>query len=327
MNALADKLQKVRAAASVRWVEIDDRHAGQRLDNFLLGLLKGAPKSLVYRVVRSGEVRVNGARAAVDLRLGLGDRIRIPPLRLPQPTAEASRSAPPVEFPVLHEDSALLIIDKPAGVAVHGGSGVSSGVIEQLRAARPAARMLELVHRLDRDTSGALIIACRRSALTALHDAMRQGRVGKRYLAWVWGDWSGQERIVRLPLLRFLTPQGERRVRVSPEGQFAGTRLRCLARGVFPGFGAVSLMQADLETGRTHQIRVHLAHLGHPLIGDEKYGSFELNKSLDKTMHKRMFLHAFRLSFTHPDDASKMRIEAPVPPAFHAFAEACNASI
>jgi 23S rRNA pseudouridine955/2504/2580 synthase len=327
MNALAAKLEKVRAAASVRWVEIDERHVGQRLDNFLLNVLKGAPKSLIYRVVRSGEVRVDGARASADLRLALGNRVRIPPLRLPTPEDAASPRAPAVEFPVLHEDDSLLVIDKPAGVAVHGGSGVSSGVIEQLRAARPQARMLELVHRLDRDTSGALIIACRRPALVMLHEAMRTGQVGKRYLAWVWGHWQGGERIVRLPLMRYLTPEGERRVRVSPEGQFAGTRLRCLAHGVYPGLGPVSLMQADLETGRTHQIRVHLGHLGHPLVGDEKYGQYELNKELDKTMHKRMYLHAFKLSFPHPVDERKMRIEAPMPAAFRAFAEACHASV
>ena len=307
---------------------IDDTQAGQRLDNFLIGLLKGAPKSLVYRVVRSGEVRVNGGRAQADQRLALGDRVRIPPVRLATPTAAMARAhAPAVEFPVLYEDEHLLVINKPAGVAVHGGSGVSSGVIEQLRAARPQARMLELVHRIDRETSGALIIACRRPALTALHDAMRHGQVGKRYLAWVWGRWTAGAQTVRLPLQRYLTAEGERRVRVSEEGQSAGTRLKCLAVGEYPGLGPVSLMQADLETGRTHQIRVHLAHLGFPLVGDEKYGRFELNKLLDKTQYNRMFLHAFKLKFSHPITGAVMHIEAPMPPAFIAFAQACHASV
>lgn len=312
----------------MRWVDIDETHAGQRLDNFLLGLLKGAPKSLIYRVVRSGEVRVNGARAPVDQRLAEGDRIRVPPVRLGLASTESPRMrVPAVEFPVLFEDEHLLVINKPDGVAVHGGSGVSSGVIEQLRAARPQERMLELVHRIDRETSGALIIARRRLALTGLHDAMRQGQIGKRYLAWVWGRWEGPDRLVRLPLLRYLTPEGERRVRVSEQGQFAGTRLRCLAQGNYPELGPVSLMQADLETGRTHQIRVHLAHLGHPLVGDEKYGHYELNKLLDKTEFKRMFLHAFRISFTHPVDGSRQRVEAPMPQAFSAFAEVSHASL
>jgi 23S rRNA pseudouridine955/2504/2580 synthase len=341
MNALAAKLEKVPAAGQrlsvqvadlsapvVRWVVIDDTHVGQRLDNFLIGLLKGAPKSLIYRVVRSGEVRVNGARAPVDQRLELGDRIRIPPVRLAsRPSETRSTRVPAVEFPVLFEDEHLLVINKPAGVAVHGGSGVSSGVIEQLRAARPQARMLELVHRIDRETSGALIIARRRPALTALHESMRQGQVGKRYLAWTWGRWSGPAQTIRLPLLRYLTPEGERRVRVSDDGQFAGTRLKCLAVGEYPGLGPVSLMQADLETGRTHQIRVHLAHLGFPLVGDEKYGQYELNKLLDKTDHNRMFLHAFKLKFVHPVDGSSVLIEAPIPATFSAFAEACHAPV
>lgn len=330
MNALAAKVEKVPAATekalTARWVDIDEAHAGQRLDNFLLGLLKGAPKSLIYRVVRSGEVRVNGARATADQRLLDGDRVRIPPVRLADSGSSGPRvRAPAVEFPVLFEDAHLLVIDKPSGVAVHGGSGVSSGVIEQLRASRPSERMLELVHRIDRETSGALIIARRRQSLTALHDAMRHGQVGKRYLAWVWGAWDGPERLIRLPLLRYLTPEGERRVRVSEEGQFAGTRLKCLARGRYPGLGDVSLMQADLETGRTHQIRVHLAHLGHPLVGDEKYGRFESNKILDKTELSRMFLHAFRITFDHPAGGGRQRIEAPLPQAFRAFAEVCHA--
>lgn len=341
MNALAAELEKVPAAgprgsgralsepeSAVRWVIIDDTRAGQRLDNFLINLLKGAPKSLVYRVVRSGEVRVNGGRAQADQRLVLGDRVRIPPVRLAIQSEAATRaSAPAVEFPVLYEDDHLLVINKPAGVAVHGGSGVSSGVIEQLRAARPQSRMLELVHRIDRETSGALMIARRRQALTSLHEAMRHGQVGKRYLAWVWGRWTAGAQTVRLPLLRYLTSEGERRVRVSEEGQSAGTRLKCLAVGEYRGLGPVSLMQADLETGRTHQIRVHLAHLGFPLVGDEKYGRFEFNKLLDKTPHNRMFLHAFKLKFTHPVEGAPRRIEAPLPASFAAFAEASHASV
>ncbi|HYF58696.1 MAG TPA: RluA family pseudouridine synthase [Burkholderiaceae bacterium] len=302
-------------------VTIDEANAGQRLDNFLLSRLKGVPKSHVYRIVRSGEVRVDRGRVAPDHRLEIGQVVRIPPVRTAAPDATAP--APPQEFPVLHEDDALLAIDKPSGVAVHGGSGVSFGVIEQLRAARPHAKLLELVHRIDRETSGVLLIAKKRAALAAMHDAMREQRVRKRYLAIALGDWSGPPRALRFPLHKFTTPEGERRVVVRDGGQASGTRVRAKARLRHPRIGPVTLVECDLETGRTHQIRVHLAHVGHPLAGDEKYGVFELNKSLEKMGHKRMFLHAFRVAFAHPSDGREVRLEAPLPAAFERFLGEC----
>ena len=330
MNALAAKPEAPSASAAphrpdVRQVSIDDAHAGQRLDNFLIAQLKGVPKSHVYRIVRSGEVRVNKGRVAPDHRLAHGDVVRIPPVRVA--AREDPVPVPPQEFPVLFEDESLLAIDKPIGVAVHGGSGVSFGVIEQLRSSRPQARLLELVHRIDRDTSGILLVAKKRAALVAMHDAMREGRVRKRYLAIVAGDWDGPARALRFPLHKYLTAEGERRVIVRDGGQAAGTRVRARQRMRHPRFGPMTLIEADLETGRTHQIRVHLAHVGHPLLGDEKYGRFELNKSLEKQGHKRMFLHAFQVSFRHPSDEREVRLEAPMPTAFRQLIGACDATV
>jgi 23S rRNA pseudouridine955/2504/2580 synthase len=330
MNALAAKPEASSAtgepsATDVRRITIDEAHAGQRLDNFLLSQLKGVPKSHVYRIVRSGEVRVDKGRAAPDHRLAIGEVVRIPPVRVAASSTDAP--PPPKEFPVLFEDDALLAIDKPSGVAVHGGSGVSFGVIEQLRSARPQARFLELIHRIDRETSGILLIAKKRSALTAMHDAMRRQHVRKRYLAIVLGDWSGPQRALRFPLHKYTTAEGEKRVVVREGGQEAGTKVKARARLVHPRFGPVTLVEADLETGRTHQIRVHLAHVGHPLLGDEKYGVFELNKALEKEGHKRMFLHAFQVSFRHPADNREVRLEAPMPVAFRRFVEACDAPL
>jgi 23S rRNA pseudouridine955/2504/2580 synthase len=330
MNALAAKPEASPAPGGapppdVRFVTIDEAHAGQRLDNFLIARLKGVPKSHVYRIVRSGEVRVDKGRVAPEHRLAAGEVVRIPPVRVAAP--ERTGAAPPSEFPVLLEDDALLAIDKPPGVAVHGGSGVAFGVIEQLRAARPQAKLLELVHRIDRETSGVLLVAKKRAALAAMHDAMREGRVRKRYLALAVGDWSGPARALRFPLHKYTTAEGERRVVVADGGQAAGTRVRALKRLRHPRFGAVTLLECDLETGRTHQIRVHLAHAGHPLLGDEKYGLFELNRALQKTGHKRMFLHAYKVSFRHPSDDRAVHLEAPVPAAFDRFVEGCDAPV
>jgi 23S rRNA pseudouridine955/2504/2580 synthase len=330
MNALAAKPEAAPASVGVappdvRFVTVDEAHAGQRLDNFLIARLKGVPKSHVYRIVRSGEVRVDKGRVAPDHRLAAGEVVRIPPVRVAVPDRVAP--APAAEFPVLLEDEALLVIDKPPGVAVHGGSGVAFGVIEQLRAARPQAKLLELVHRIDRETSGVLLVAKKRAALAAMHDAMREGRVRKRYLALAKGDWTGPERALRFPLHKYTTADGERRVVVADGGQAAGTRVRVLRRLSHPRFGPVSLLECDLETGRTHQIRVHLAHVGHPLLGDEKYGDYNLNKSLQKSGHKRMFLHAFQVGFRHPSDSRPIRLEAPLPQAFGRFAEDCDAPV
>jgi 23S rRNA pseudouridine955/2504/2580 synthase len=253
-------------APAVQFVTIDAAHAGQRLDNFLLRLCKGVPKSHLYKAVRSGEVRVNRGRVAVDYRLLLSDVVRIPPLRLPAPGA--AKQIPTSEFPVVFEDEALIIIDKPAGVAVHGGSGVAFGVIEQLRAARPGARFLELVHRLDRDTSGLLMVAKKRNVLLALHAMLREGRGEKYYLALVEGVWVNERQHIRLGLTKWTTRSGERRVKVDPQGQAAHTIVTLQQR-----LGKYSLVNAELRTGRTHQIRVHLAASGFPIVGDDKYGN------------------------------------------------------
>lgn len=285
---------------------IDETHAAQRIDNFLLGALKGVPRSHVYRLLRGGEVRVNSRRVEATYRLRSGDRVRIPPVR----TAEApSRKSVPrgAVFPVVYEDEALLVIDKPAGVAVHGGSGVSFGVIEQLRAARPELRFLELAHRLDRETSGLLALGKKRSALVALHAALREGRVTKKYLVLVKGSWTRLHREVELPLRKYVTRAGERRVSVEAGGQSSRTRFDLVER-----HGDFSLLEATLATGRTHQIRVQLAHLGFPIAGDDKYGDFELNRELAKWGLKRMFLHAHRLAFAHPVSGQQIDLASPL---------------
>ena len=310
----------VQAAPAVRRLAVDVESAGQRLDNFLLRLLKGVPKTHVYRVIRSGEVRVNGGRASADTRLAEGDEVRVPPVRVAQRAQAAP--APARDFPLLHEDAHLLAVDKPAGVAVHGGSGVSSGVIEQLRQARPQARFLELVPRLDRETSGVLLVACRRSALVHLQDQFRaRGAdkvVGKTYTALVVGDWPERLKVIDTPLHKFLTPDGERRVRVTtaddPDGAYALTLVRVVQR--LPGF---TLLDVTIKTGRTHQIRVHLASAGHPIAGDDKYGDFALNKRLARASAsggrlERMFLHARRLQFVHPATGQTLELKSELPP-------------
>ena len=303
-------------------VAIDEAAAGQRLDNFLARTLKGVPKSHLYRIVRSGEVRVNGRRAGPDARLAEGDRVRIPPIRTAQPSSPAAASAGAAKagerLPVLYEDDDLVAIDKPAGVAVHGGSGIAHGVIERLRAARPGARFLELVHRLDRETSGVLLVAKKRAALAALHAAWRAGAVDKRYVVLVRGRWRDAKRVVRLPVHRYTTREGERRVRVEDEGQHAQTTFRRLK--VWPRHEPpLALLEAELHTGRTHQIRVHLTHLGFPLAGDDKYGDFAWNRELAKGGLKRMFLHAASLSLAHPRTGAALALASPLPPDLAAF--------
>jgi 23S rRNA pseudouridine955/2504/2580 synthase len=295
-------------------VVVDEGRAAQRVDNFLLRELKGVPRSHVYRLLRGGEVRVNSRRVDATYRLQTGDRIRIPPVRM----SGAPSRRPPVlrdpGFRVVFEDDALLVIDKPSGVAVHGGSGVSFGVIEQLRAARPESRFLELAHRLDRETSGLLMLATKRSALVAMHAALREGRVVKRYLALVRGAWTGAERTVELPLRKRVTPSGARHVSVGEGGQSSRTDFRLVER-----CGEFSLVEATLATGRTHQIRVHLAHVGFPIAGDDRYGDFELNKALAKRGLKRMFLHAGALGFDHPLGSGRIELEAPLPAELDRF--------
>lgn len=297
---------------SVTWLEVGEEADGQRVDNFLLRIAKGVPKSHIYRILRSGEVRVNKGRVGADHRLRAGDRIRIPPIR----TADRSSQVPvPArDFTIAHEDDALLVVDKPAGTAVHGGSGVSFGVIEQLRRGRPQARFLELAHRLDRETSGLLVVAKKRAALTRLHDMFRDGVIAKRYLALVKGRWRNELQHVRLPLNKFLTAEGERRVSVTAEGKAAHSIVRLVAR-----WENFSLVEVELKTGRTHQIRVHLAHLGFPIAGDDKYGDFSLNKTLQKAGLGRMFLHAAKLSLTHPLSHAPLALESALPVALAEF--------
>ncbi len=298
----------------VRWIDVAEEESGQRIDNFLMARLKGVPKSHIYRVLRSGEVRVNSRRVEGSQRVASGDRIRVPPMRVAE--REETAPAPHFKMPVLHEDDALLALDKPSGIAVHGGSGIAHGAIESLRSMRPDARFLELVHRLDRDTSGVLLIAKKRSALVALHEMLRARAMDKRYLAGVAGRFRNELQRVSLALAKRTTGAGKH-VSVSDEGQEAETVLRRIARG--PEF---SLLEAQLLTGRTHQIRVHLAHLGHPVLADDKYGDFELNRRLRKMGLKRMFLHAASLSFAHPLTGERLVVEAPLPQDLDRFRKA-----
>jgi len=298
-------------ALAAQFVTITEEEAGQRIDNYLLRVCKGVPKSHIYRILRSGEVRVNKGRIDQLYRLEQGDLVRIPPIRVAEKTSSAA--VPGAEFKIVHEDNHLLVIDKPAGVAVHGGSGVSYGVIEQLRAARPEAKFLELVHRLDRETSGLLLLAKKRSALTNLHDQMREGHTDKRYLTAVSGNWVNKRQHVKLPLHKYTTPDGERRVVVQAGGMESHTVFSLLRK-----WEAFALLEAELKTGRTHQIRVHLASSGFPILGDEKYGDFALNKQLQKATEtrgalRRMFLHAYKITFTHPDTGARMTLQAPLP--------------
>ncbi|HEY2256502.1 MAG TPA: RluA family pseudouridine synthase [Variovorax sp.] len=323
------------AAAEVRFLTVDEESAGQRLDNYLFRHLKGVPKTHVYRIIRSGEVRINKGRVQAETRVAAGDVLRLPPVRVAvrdeEQAAGAAAAAPAREFPLLFEDDALLALDKPAGVAVHGGSGVSFGVIEQLRRARPAARFLELVHRLDRETSGILLVAKKRSALTALQDQFRERETGKTYLALVEGDWPANRKVLDAPLAKYLLPPaagatepGERRVRVvardHPDAMRAVTLVRVLARFALPGDAeGQSLLAVTIKTGRTHQIRVHLASAGHAIAGDDKYGNFERNRLLQKRGLKRMFLHAWRLQFNHPASGERVALQADLPPELQAL--------
>jgi 23S rRNA pseudouridine955/2504/2580 synthase len=299
-------------APAVRRITVDEGSAGQRLDNFLLRELKGVPKTHVYRVIRSGEVRLNKGRAAADTRLALGDEVRLPPVRMAEPKDPAA--VPPREFSVLFEDEHLLAIDKPAGVAVHGGSGVSFGVIEQLRRARPAAIFLELVHRLDKETSGVLLLAKQRQALTQVQDQFRQRGTHKVYAALVAGAWPANKKVIDVALLKTLDAQGERQVRAAAADNQDARRSITLVK-VVRSFAQHSLLDVTLKTGRTHQIRVHLAHEGHAIVGDPKYGDFAANHAMARGEHRfaRMFLHARHLAFDHPASGERVTLDAALP--------------
>ena len=306
---------------SVSLITVAEHEAGQRLDNYLIKILKGVPKSHIHRIIRAGEVRLNKKRCKPDSRIQTGDLLRIPPVR----TAEKQRSSenraqavPAREFTIIYEDDALLVIDKPAGTAVHGGSGVSFGVIEQIRRARPEARYLELVHRLDKDTSGLLMIAKKRSALVKLHEAIRNDHPKKIYLALVVGRLPNDRFHVKLPLFKYTGAQGEKMVRVSEDGQSAHTIFRVLNRfsdGLLHqvGLSDLTFVEATLKTGRTHQIRVHLQSQDCPIAGDERYGDYQANKRLQKLGLKRMFLHASELHLAHPLTGEKLILKAPLP--------------
>lgn len=289
--------------------------AGQRIDNFLAKWLKGVPKSRIYRMLRDGEVRVSGRRAKPEYKIAEGDEIRIPPVRVAEKaeTPTQPSATQPLLDRVIYRDDALLVIDKPAGQAVHGGSGISLGVIEQLRLELPQARFLELAHRLDRETSGVLVLALKRSALVELHRMLRENQIHKHYLALAHGRWRDAVRHVKLPLLR-IEADGERRVRVDDAGQQAHTVFRLQRK-----FAEFSLLDAELKTGRTHQIRVHLAALGHPLAGDTKYGNPEANRELKHRGLARMFLHAAWLEMPHPLTGVPLRLEAPLSPDLQQF--------
>ena len=301
--------------AKVTWIDVGEEEAGQRIDNYLLARLKGVPKTHIYRILRSGEVRINSRRVEASQRVVSGDRIRVPPVRVAERDDEIP--APHYRLPILFEDEHFLAIDKPSGLAVHGGSGIAHGVIESLRAMRPDAKFLELVHRLDRETSGVLLVAKRRSALTALHELLRTRDMDKRYLVAVRGRFRNEMQRVKAALAQRVNAAGEKRVSVSQDGQEAETVFRRMGRGA-----EVSLLEAELLTGRTHQIRVHLAHLKHPVLGDDKYGDFELNKRLRKEGLKRMFLHAASLGLAHPATGQALRLEAPLPKDLRAFWDA-----
>jgi len=326
---------KTAKPPSAKTITVDEESAGQRLDNFLIKHLKGVPKTHVYRIIRSGEVRINKGRVEAQTRLNAGDQVRVPPVRLSQgrelgESPSADESSPPKEFPILLEDEWMLAINKPSGVAVHGGSGVSFGVIEQLRSARPLAKFLELVHRLDKETSGILLIGKKRSALTQLQAQFKGRETGKTYLALVRGQWPSNKKVIDLPLLKYTVGatstsskgesegEGERRVKVLAHNDPAGMRAITLVK-LSRLVGGYSLLEVTIKTGRTHQIRVHLASQGYPIVGDDKYGDFEHNRELKKMGLKRMFLHAWRLRFNHPHSEKSVLLEAPLPPELQDF--------
>ena len=312
---------KIRAMTQiqqqVRLLTIEAEHEGQRIDNFLKTQLKGVPKSLIYRILRKGEVRVNKKRIKPEYKLCTGDEVRVPPVRVAEknelPSANLG-SIQRLESQILFEDDAMIVLNKPSGMAVHGGSGLSFGVIEGLRALRPEARFLELVHRLDRDTSGVLLVAKKRSALRSLHEQLRVKTMRKQYLALVRGQWQPHVKVVNAPLRKNDLQSGERVVRVSSDGKPSETRFR-IARQ----FAEATLVECSPITGRTHQIRVHTQHAGHPIACDDKYGEAAFDDKMRSQGLKRLFLHAWKLSFIHPADGREMQVEAPLAPELDDF--------
>lgn len=312
-----------KPATSVQMLLVSDDEAGQRIDNYLVSRLKGVPKSRIYRILRKGEVRVNKGRVKPEYRLQAGDAVRVPPIRHEEratPSAPAAAMAS-LEQSILFEDKGLIVLNKPSGMAVHGGSGLSFGVIEALRAARPDAPYLELVHRLDRETSGCLMIAKKRSFLRDLHEQIRNGQVSKHYWALLQGKWRGGKRVLRESLAKNVLRSGERLVEVDEEGK--------AAESVFDPiefYAGATLVDVDLRTGRTHQIRVHAAHAGHPLAGDDKYGDAGFNKAMRGLGLRRLFLHARQLSISHPQSGERLDFMAPLPPELQRVLDALASS-
>lgn len=296
----------------VHFVTIDEDNVEQRIDNFLLTKLKGVPKSMIYRIVRKGEVRVNKKRIKPEYKLQIDDVVRIPPVRVAEkdnrtaPSPNLSRVSQ-LEERIIHEDKYLIVLNKPAGIAVHGGSGVDYGVIEGLRSLRPQQKFLELVHRLDKDTSGVLLVAKKRSALKHLHEQLRSKTMQKDYLALVRGDWQAKDKVIKAPLLKITLKSGERIVRVNPEGKECETRYRIMQR-----FDGATLVKASPVTGRTHQIRVHCQFAGHAIACDDKYSEQKFDDSMRAIGLNRLFLHAAELKFTHPETDTTMQVSAPL---------------
>lgn len=311
----------------VQHIVVTSAHEGQRVDNFLFTFLRGVPKSHVYRIIRQGQVRVNKKRINVHYRLAIGDDIRIPPIRvaekkediLKQPSGKLIKI---LTAAICYEDDQLLIINKPSGLASHGGSGISLGLIEALRLMRPKAPFLELVHRLDRETSGCIMIAKKRSMLKYLHECLKEGTIEKNYLALVQGRWQGKDRLVDAPLLKYVLRSGERMVKVDPAGKFAQTAVEILE--LYP---QATLVKATPLTGRTHQIRVHCALKGHPIIGDEKYGDAEYNRQVKLQGADRLFLHAQKLVINLPYLSSPLTVTCPLPASYHQFCESLRKTL
>lgn len=318
MKKLSKISRNLTDSNQVSFIEVDENAAGQRIDNFLIRVNRGVPKSHMYRILRSGEVRVNKRRVDARYRLVFGDVVRLPPIqmtRVSKYSITAAAAPTTTQFNILFEDDYLLVINKPAGIAVHGGSGIAFGVIEQMRETRPNAKFLELVHRLDRETSGILMLAKKRSVLVELHEQIRNNHVKKWYYACVHGQWTKvlrRRKVIKEPLHKYLTAEGERRVRVQANGLTSHTILNLVDHWL-----EYALVEAELRTGRMHQIRVHLAHLGLPIVGDTKYGNFALNKILTHTTTqpslKRMFLHAHCLKLVHPYTGNFLQFDAPLP--------------
>ncbi|MGC6248765.1 23S rRNA pseudouridine(955/2504/2580) synthase RluC [Bisgaard Taxon 45] len=296
---------------AVKMLTISEDEAGQRIDNYLLAKLKGVPKSLIYRIVRKGEVRVNKGRIKPEYKLQANDVVRVPPIRVSEkeqaPISTKLNKVSQLENQILFEDESLLILNKPSGIAVHGGSGLSFGVIEALRTLRPEARFLELVHRLDRDTSGILLVAKKRSALRNLHEQLREKTVQKDYLALVRGQWQSHCKVIKAPLLKNELSSGERIVRVSEQGKPSETRFSIEER-----YNNATLVKASPVTGRTHQIRVHTQYAGHPIALDDKYGDKQFDQQMSQLGLTRLFLHAFSIRFTHPKTGETLQINAPL---------------